>query len=161
MIALEIFDSFVALLGLVCLEYYSCLPKLEVCAIIIVIISLEMKLASGCRALLLTAVVLVTFAENARAEDFYRHQPAGCTYVTKQRDGGYSLVECSRSGETRTAAIRATEAAAGVVKLNFPIGAKNYSGYWCSRKARKFNTEASFSRECTSKGWIPGKNYAK
>ena len=108
----------------------------------------------------MVVVLSLVAGGTAIAEDYYRSLPAGCTYVTKKKDGGYMLVECSRSGETRIAASSASDITTGVAKLVFPIGYKGYSGYWCSFKAKRINAESARSIDCISKGWIPGKNFA-
>jgi len=120
-----------------------------------------MKLEASTLITGMVAVLSLIAGGTAMAEErYYRNVPAGCTYVTKKMEGGYMLVECSRSGETRINASSASDKATGVVKLIFPIGYKAYSGYWCSFKAKYINTEPAQPRECISKGWIPGKNYA-
>jgi len=121
---------------------------------------MPMKLNASTLITGMVAVLSLIAGGTAMAEEYYRNVPAGCTYVTKKKNGGYMLVECSRSGESRINASSASDIATGVVKLIFPIGYKAYSGYWCSFKAKNINAEPGQSRECISKGWIPGKNYA-
>jgi len=84
-----------------------------------------------------------------------RWLPAGCTFLEgdESKSASFVLRECSRSGETLIKPVSVALLGKGVVAVEMPDIASNYTGIWCSRDAPQLGKGAHV--RCTPEGWKP------
>ena len=103
------------------------------------------------------AAVPLAFWSPVFSETLYwqRVLPAGCTFLEgdESKSASFVLRVCSRGGETLIKPVSVALLGKGVVAVEMPDIASNYTGIWCSRDAPRLRNEAHI--RCTPKGWKP------
>ena len=84
-----------------------------------------------------------------------RRLPAGCTFLEgdESKSASFVLRVCSRGGERLIKPVSVALLGKGVVAVEMPGIASNYTGIWCSWAAPRLR-KGVHSR-CTPEGWNP------